>query len=71
MTCPIPQCAAQIRWHNRLCAQHARHVPPSLQMDIYRLASRLVVAKSPFIIREYGRKYRQCLSQAVAAVMPS
>lgn len=68
MICNISNCTAAVRWHNTLCQSHARQVPEVIQMDLYRIAALLVKAKRVTIIREYGRRYRRVLGEAVAAV---
>ncbi len=61
-------CGAEARWHNTLCASHARQVPEPIQKRMYRMAAQLVKAKRPLIVRAYSRRYRHALRQAVEAL---
>lgn len=70
MTCPIANCPNTVRWHNTLCAAHARQVPKSLYYAVHRTAATLQASKMPMMVLASARKYRQCLRDAVAAVSP-
>lgn len=68
MTCPIANCSNPARWHNTLCADHARKVPQSIQFDVYRGWADFKRSKRPLMVLATARRYHQRLRDAVAAV---
>lgn len=68
MNCQLPNCPAEVRWHNTLCQQHAKMVPKQMQYRIGQVTANLLRSQRPLMVQAWKRKYRAALREAVAAV---
>lgn len=69
MSCAITSCNAAARWHDTLCVEHVKLLPPSLQNNVSRISSTLLKTRKPVIFERYAVRYRRALAAAARAAV--
>lgn len=67
-TCSVPACNLAARWHDTLCDEHVKQLPPRMQNDVARISATLLRTRRTMIFDRYAERYRRALSAAARKV---